>query len=297
MRTTILLLSLLFVVPAAFGQIIRPDTTSNWRKHLSIGVNFNQAAFSSNWKAGGINSVGLNALFIYRANYKKDRHSWDNLIDLAYGFVNNEGQGNRKTLDRIFLDTKYGYQINTNWDAFASLSFQSQFAKGYQYPDDNTAELISDIFAPAFITLALGFEYHPVDYFKVRLSPFAPRLTIVNDPERFVTTVGPEPYGVTPPDNTRFEWFALQVMAEFDKDIATNLNLKWRYVLFANYETLDLETIDHRLDVTLTARVNNFITTSLGGTLLYDFDQDSGLQVSQAFALGFAYTFQNYEPE
>ena len=109
--------------------------------------------------------------------------------------------------------------------------------------------------------------------------------------------MGPEPYGVTPPDNTRFEWFALQVMAEFDKDIATNLNLKWRYVLFANYETLDLETIDHRLDVTLTARVNNFITTSLGGTLLYDFDQDSGLQVSQAFALGFAYTFQNYEPE
>src|SRR5690606_8546617 len=62
MRTTILLLSLLFVVPAAFGQIIRPDTTSNWRKHLSIGVNFNQAAFSSNWKAGGINSVGLNEI-------------------------------------------------------------------------------------------------------------------------------------------------------------------------------------------------------------------------------------------
>ena len=297
MRITILLLSSLFVVPAAYGQIVRPDTTSNWRKQLAIGVNLNQAAFSSNWTGGGINSIGLNALFTYRANYKRDRHSWDNLIDLAYGFVNNEGQGNRKTLDRIFLDTKYGYQINEKWDAFASLSFQSQFAKGYQYPDDNTAELISDIFAPAFITLALGFEYHPVDYFKLRLSPFAPRLTIVNDPERFVTTVGPEPYGVTPPDNTRWEWLALQIMAEFDKDIATNLNLKWRYVMFANYETLEPKTIDHRLDVTLTARVNNFITTSLGGTLLYDFDQDSGLQVSQAFALGFAYTFQNYEPE
>ncbi len=297
MRITILLLSTLFVAPMAFGQVIRPDTTSNWKKQLTIGINFNQAAFSSNWKAGGINSVGLNTLFTYRANYKKDRNSWDNLIDLAYGFVNNEGQGNRKTLDRIFLDTKYGYQISTKWDAFASLSFQSQFTKGYQYPDDNTAELISDIFAPAFITLALGFEYHPADYFKLRLSPFAPRLTIVNDPERFVTTVGPEPYGVTPPDNTRFEWLALQVMAEFDKDIATNLNLKWRYVLFANYETLEAKTIDHRLDVTLTARVNSFITTSLGGTLLYDFDQDSGLQVSQAFALGFAYTFQNYEPE
>lgn len=280
-----------------FGQVVKPDTTSNWRKRLSIGLNLNQAAFSSNWKAGGVNSVGLNSLFNYKANYKKDRNSWDNEIDLAYGFVNNEGQGNRKTLDRIYLDTKYGYALNAKWDMFASLNFLSQFTKGYNYPDDNTSELISDIFAPAFITLALGFEYHPVDYFNVRISPFAPRVTIVNDPERFITTVGPEPYGVTPPDNTRFEWLAFQLAASFDKDIAENLNLKWRYLMYANYETLDLQTIDHRLDLTLTARVNNFITTSLGGTLLYDYDQDSGLQVSQAFALGFAYTFQNYEPE
>lgn len=280
-----------------FGQVVKPDTTSNWRKRLSIGLNLNQAAFSSNWKAGGVNSVGLNSLFNYKANYKKDRNSWDNEIDLAYGFVNNEGQGNRKTLDRIYLDTKYGYALNAKWDMFASLNFLSQFTKGYNYPDDNTSELISDIFAPAFITLALGFEYHPVDYFNVRISPFAPRVTIVNDPERFITTVGPEPYGVIPPDNTRFEWLAFQLAAAFDKDIAENLNLKWRYLMYANYETLDLQTIDHRLDLTLTARVNNFITTSLGGTLLYDYDQDSGLQVSQAFALGFAYTFQNYEPE
>jgi hypothetical protein len=287
----------MFLTRLSFGQIVKPDTTSNWRKHLTIGLNLNQASFSSNWKAGGVNSVGFNGLFNYKANYKKDRNSWDNEIDLAYGFVNNEGQGNRKTLDRIFLDTKYGYAINSKWDLFASLSFLSQFTKGYNYLDDNTSELISDLFAPAFITLALGFEYHPTDYFKVRIAPLAPRITIVSDPERFVTTVGPEPYGVTPPDNTRFEWLAFQLVADFDKDIAENLNLKWRYTLFANYETLEMKTIDHRLDLMLSAKVNNFITTSLGGTLLYDFDQDSGIQVSQAFALGFSYTFQNYEPE
>ena len=297
MRTGLLLFAIMFLTRLSFGQIVKPDTTSNWRKHLTIGLNLNQASFSSNWKAGGVNSVGFNGLFNYKANYKKDRNSWDNEIDLAYGFVNNEGQGNRKTLDRIFLDTKYGYAINSKWDLFASLSFLSQFTKGYNYLDDNTSELISDLFAPAFITLALGFEYHPTDYFKVRIAPLAPRITIVSDPERFVTTVGPEPYGVTPPDNTRFEWLAFQLVADFDKDIAENLNLKWRYTLFANYETLEMKTIDHRLDLMLSAKVNNFITTSLGGTLLYDFDQDSGIQVSQAFALGFSYTFQNYGPE
>jgi hypothetical protein len=68
--------------------------------------------------------------------------------------------------------------------------------------------------------------------------------------------------------------------------------------MYANYETLALKTIDHRLDVNLTARVNKYINVGLGGILLYDYDQSSGAQFSQAFTLGFLYTFQNYvEPK
>src|SRR5688572_28707768 len=285
---------------SAQAQIVKPDTLSHWKKKLVFNLNVNQAAFSSNWKAGGVNSIGINGLFNYTANYAKDRNSWDNQIDLTYGFVNNSGQGYRKTIDRIYLDTKYGYSFNKNWGLFASLNFASQFAKGYRYDKDaagvEQATQISDILAPAFITFALGFEYHPIDYFKVRISPFAPRVTIVNDPERFIPAVDPiAPYGVVPPDETRYEWLAFQLVAEFDKDIATNLNLKWRYMMFANYETLELKTIDHRLELMLNAKVNRFITVGLGGILLYDYDQDSGAQVSQVFNLGFAYSFQNYE--
>jgi hypothetical protein len=281
------------------AQILKPDTLSNWKKKLVFNINVNQAAFSSNWKGGGVNSLGINGLFNYIANYSKNRDSWDNQIDLAYGFVNNSGQGYRKTVDRIYLDTKYGYKLSDDWGLFASLNFATQFAKGYRYDKDangvEQSTAISDIFAPAFVTLAVGAEYHPVEYFKVRISPLAPRLTIVNDPERFIPAVDPvAPYGVEPPDETRFEWLAFQLNAEFDKDIATNLNLKWRYLMFANYETFELKTIDHRLDLMLNAKVNRFITVGLGGILLYDFDQDSGAQVSQVFNLGFAYTFQNY---
>jgi len=295
-----LFIILLFLtLPSVKAQIVKPDTLSNWKKKFEFNLNVNQAAFSSNWKGGGVNSIGLNGLLNYKANYAKNRDSWDNEIGLLYGFVNNSGQGFRKTIDRIFLDTKYGYKLSDDWGLFASLNFLSQFDKGYKYEKDaNGVEqglLISDFMAPAFITFALGFEYHPVEYFTVRISPFAPRLTIVNDPERFVTTVGPEPYGVQPPDETRYEWFAFQLLAEFDKDIAPNLNLKWRYLMFANYETFEMRTIDHRLELMLNAKVNRFITVGLGGILLYDYDQDSGAQVSQVFNLGFAYSFQNYE--
>src|SRR6185503_21012663 len=155
--------------------------------------------------------------------------------------------------------------------------------------------LISDFFAPAFVTAALGFEYHPVDYFKVRLSPLAPRVTIVNDPQRFVTVDNPKPYGVDPTGTTRFEWFAFQMLAEFNKDIAKNINLKWRYVMFINYQAPDLKKIDHRFDVNLVAKVNQFVNVTLGGILLYDYDQDTKVQLSQAFSLGVLYSFQNYE--
>lgn len=283
----------------AKAQIVKPDTLSNWKKKLIFNINVNQAAFSSNWKGGGVNSLGINGLFNYTASYSKDRNSWDNQIDMSYGFVRNSGQGYRKTMDRIYLDTKYGYKLSEDWGLFASLNFATQFAKGYRYDKDangvEQSTAISDIFAPAFITLAVGAEYHPVEYFKMRISPLAPRLTIVNDPERFVPSVDPvAPYGVVPPDETRFEWLAFQLTAEFDKDIATNLNLKWRYLMFANYETFEMKTIDHRLDLMFNAKVNRFITVGLGGILLYDFDQDSGAQISQVFNLGFAYTFQNY---
>lgn len=65
--------------------------------------------------------------------------------------------------------------------------------------------------------------------------------------------------------------------------------------MFANYETLAPETIDHRLDIGLTAKVNNFINVSLGGIMIYDYDQDTGVQLAQAFTLGIAYSFQNFE--
>jgi hypothetical protein len=294
------LLCLLLFLPlsvSAQEPSAQPDTLF-WKKKLNFSLNLNQASFSSNWKAGGTNAFGFNSLFNYRANYKKDRNSWDNDIDLAYGVVNSSGIGYRKTIDRIFLDTKYGYELGDIWSVFTALNFLSQFAKGYNYPEVGEAQLISGSFAPAFITAAVGLEYHPVDYFKVRIAPFSPRVTIVSDPERFITTVGPEPYGVVPPKTTRFEWLGFSLMAEFDKQIYENVNLKWRYMGFANYETLEAKRLDHRLDLDLIAKVGKYINVALGGILLYDYDQDSEAQLSQVFSLGFLYTFQNYvEPE
>ena len=272
-----------------------------WRKSGKTGLGLNESLLSSNWRGGGVNTIGFNALANIRANRKSGPHSFDNEADFLFAFSQTKGLGYRKGQDRLYLDTKYGRALSPKWDMFVSLNLLTQFAPGYKYDKDaagfDRARLTSDFFAPGFITAAYGFEYHPAPYFHLRLAPFAPRLTVVNRADRFVSALGDTPYGVRPGHSTRFEVLALQVLAEFDKNLSPNLNLKARYVLFANYEHLNFQEIDHRLDLGLTAKVAKYVNVSLNGIALYDFDQDSNIQYSQGLTIGIAYAFQNFVDE
>lgn len=299
LRRILSVLVLVCLALVAEAQVVKVDSLSDWKKSLKAGLNINQAAFSGNWKGGGVNSFGFNTLFNYKANYKKGKTSWDNEIDLLYGMVNNEGQGPRKTMDRFYLDTKVGHSLSEKWDAFIGMNFLSQFANGYKYVKDangvEQGQLISQSFAPIFITTSLGLEWKPEPYFKMRFSPVAPRITILRENDGRYAAVDPAaPYGVTVGNTDRFEWYAFNLIADLDKDIAKNVNLKARYMLFANYQTLEINKVDHRLDLSLTAKVGRFFNFNLGGIFIYDFDQDASPQYSQAISLGFLYTFQNF---
>ena len=45
----------------------------------------------------------------------------------------------------------------------------------------------------------------------------------------------------------------------------------------------------HRLDLTLTAKINSVLNVSLGGIVLYDYNQDRAFQYSQNLSLGIAF--------
>lgn len=295
---------LLCVFGFTISQAQDQDTTY-WKKDFRGGLSFNQASFSDNWTGGGVNSIGLNAFVNYKFNYAKGIHSWDNQLDLGYGILKNEGQSSRKSIDLIFYDTKYGRQINDKWSYFTSLTFLTQFAPGYNYDVEINGvtqdSLISTFLAPAFITSSWGLEFKPKEYFNVRFGLFSPRLTIVNDDKLANTPSANDPekgaYGVDLGDNLRTEMLALQIAADFNKDIAKNLNLRWRYMLYANYEELDFEQIDHRLDIALSAKVNSFVDVAIGALLIYDYDQVDEVQFSQNLNLAFVYKFKNFEEE
>jgi hypothetical protein len=123
------------------------------------------------------------------------------------------------------------------------------------------------------------------------LAPFSPRFTFVTDPN-IINTV-PENYGVPAGQTVRQEWLAFQLFMTYNKKFNDNFTLNSRYQMFANFETLAFKTIDHRLDLTLIAKITKYVDVTFTSINVYDIDMTSGIQFSQALALGLLYKISN----
>ncbi|WP_224746285.1 DUF3078 domain-containing protein [Mucilaginibacter glaciei] len=260
-----------------------------WRKYITFALNFNQAAFSNNYAAGGITSVALGSNFIYHVEYNKAPFSYVSELNLLYGKSKNKGQGARKTNDRIFFDNKIASQLSKHWFFFGSLSFESQFDTGYQYDASNVNPplLISNFMSPGYLTESVGFEYKPASYFDLRLGTGTARQTFVLDTTIYRNIPGN--YGVTPGKTIRTD-IAFQLVAIFDKDIAKNMHFNARYDMFVPYGQ-PLSYTRHRVDALLAAKVNRLINVSINGTMLFDKNTSNSVQGTEGLSLGVLYKF------
>ncbi len=256
-----------------------------WKNWFSFGINMNQAAFSDNWQGGGVNSIAVGTQTNFKADYTKEDKTFLTEVILQYGKLQNKGQLQRKTNDRIFWDNKVSVKLSKHWSFFGSLNFESQFDRGFSYKKDakgnETQTLISRFMAPGYLTESLGFEFKTSKAFWLRIGTGTARQTFVLDRDLYLTN--PKNYGVTPGKGVRNE-VALQVVTNFERDIAKNIALKTRHSMFANYEKL--EKIDQRLDLTLQAKVNKIVNVTIGGIAVYDDDASTNVQASQALSLG-----------
>jgi hypothetical protein len=265
---------------------------SYWHKSVIFGLNFSQSAFTSNYSAGGISSIALGSNFDFKAEYNKKPEDFTTELNLLYGISKNQGQGSRKTNDRIFFDNKLATQLSKNWLFFGSLTFESQFSAGYNYtnPDGTNAQnpyMISNFMAPGYLTESLGFEYKPNKWFDLRIGTGTARQTFVLD-----TTIyhnQPANYGV-PIDHTFYNQLAVQVVAGIDKDLTKTIHLNLRYALFIPY-IQPLAYTSHRIDGILTAKVTRLIAFTVNGTFLYDKNTSTAIQGTEGIALGVIYKF------
>ncbi|MGY0039603.1 DUF3078 domain-containing protein [Pedobacter sp. NJ-S-72] len=269
-----------------------------WKTKTAIGINVNQSSFSNNWSAGGVNSLAVGGLVNYNAEYKKDSYSYTTVVNLQYGKIRNKGQLQKKTNDRIFWDNSGAFKVSKNWNLYTSVTFESQFDSGYSYaPDGNGGEkptIISKFMSPGYLTESVGMEYKPNKYFYTRFGTGAARQTFVLDNDELLAAAAAagtprnDSYGVLAGHTFKND-IAFQIVSNFEKDIFQNVNLKSRYEIFVPYN--NFEFMRHRLDVTMTAKVNRFMNVSLTGVGLYDKTTSNKIQGSQSLAMGVMFVF------
>ncbi|RBL94190.1 DUF3078 domain-containing protein [Chitinophaga flava] len=274
----------------------KDTSTQIWRKGLNLNVNINQGTLT-NWAAGGDNfSFSLGSTVYAWAFYKEGRRAWDNVADLAYGYINTTSLGGRKSDDRIDLTSKYGYDIGRHWYVSGLVNLRTQFTNGYLYSSEAPPQLSSKFFAPAYVLLSPGFDYKPVPEFSLFLSPATSRFVFVADD--LLSKQGA--YGVDTGKYFKYE-IGAYLSANYVKTVVKNVTYKGRLDLFSNY-LHNPQNIVVFFTNAFELKVNRYISAVLNVDMIYDDNvkvfenKKTGvmgprLQVKQVIGVGFAAKF------
>jgi Protein of unknown function (DUF3078) len=282
------------------------DTTQGWKKGGVFAVNVSQTSLT-NWAAGGQNSMAVNGIFSAFANYKMNNSVWDNSLDLGYGLLKQGKDADyMKTDDKIDFLSKYGQKAFNNFYYAALFNFKTQMAPGYAYPD--VTNKISDMFAPAYILVALGLDYKPNSYFSAFFAPLTGKFTFVTN--QILSDAGA--FGVTPGEKSKSEvggyLRAIYTKNDFKNEFLKNVSFTTKIDLFSNY-TDNPQNIDVNWETLIAMKVNKYLSVNFNTVLIYDdnikvpFDKDdsgiieagesigSKIQFKEILGVGFSYKF------
>jgi hypothetical protein len=244
------------------------DTTQGWKRGGVFSLSLAQTSLT-NWAAGGQNSFAVNGMLSTFANYKRDKTVWVNSLDLGYGLLKQGNTGYRKTDDKFDFLSKYGYEAFKNFYYAALLNFKTQMAQGNKYNDDNSKTKISNLFAPAYLTVALGLDYKPSAYFSAFIAPLTGKITFVTDKE--LSDAGS--FGVKPGEKTLSEFGgylrAIYTKNDFKSEFLKNVTFTTKIDLFSNY-IKNPQNIVVNWETLIAFKVNKFLSANINTQLIYD---------------------------
>ncbi len=282
------LFTIVFLVLAfsAQAQIGGPDTTY-WKQSGVLSLGFTNTGYSTYWQAGGLPSQSVLGRINLGATYTKERHNWENTLNLAYGLVR-QGQGDSipfvKNEDRIELNSKYGLRFSENFLISANLNFRTQFAPGFKInakqPTAIPTDTISDFFSPAYLNFGVGLDYKPMEGISVYYSPVNSKITIVSNPAYRALYI---PQEITT-GATRYE-LGSNLVIQLKRELAENVVFNSKATFFANYLE-NFGNIDVNWETLTTASVNNWLAISFSTNLIYDDDIRFSLVDEQGNDLG-----------
>ncbi|WP_240938665.1 DUF3078 domain-containing protein [Arenibacter sp. 6A1] len=286
---------------------------SFWEKENKLGINLSEVAFI-NWNAGGNNSVSALANIKFVRNYKFRYIKWDNDLELRYGINSQENEKLRKTDDAIRISSTFAYRRDTisNWYYSVRANFNTQFSKGFKYPNRKTP--ISRFMAPGYGFIGAGTSFIPEGKkLNLYISPFTQKATFILDQDLADkgafgakrAQYDADGNKITDGENVLME-FGFLVTNTWESKIYENAKLRSRASLYSDY-LKSFGNIDIDWELNLELKVNKYVSTNLGTHILYDDDilfdpvkAEDGtiinegvpkIQFKQLFAVGISYNF------
>lgn len=289
MKKLILVALFIFSYTLTFGQDKVKDT-SYWAKSGKVTFLLNQSAFS-NWLSGGESSLAGNFGVNYSFNYTKDKITWLNRIDAAYGLSKvGDSEFTKKTDDRLEFNSVFGIKAKGYWSYSFFANFKTQFAKGYEYSKDANGKEIrneyTNFMSPGYLSFGPGVLWEKHSNFKFNLSPLAVKLIFV-DPNFTLPNNGY--FGVDEGKSLRTELgFRASAYAKFT--IVKNVTMENILTLYSNYLE-DPQNIDLDYTMSIDMTINEVLSANLIFQTIYDDNAYEGFQIREVFGLGVNYSF------
>ncbi len=290
-KAVVLFLVLAGFVCLAVAEDVKPDISvaapaasdessavkeEGWKKPvLTGGINLSQAGFN-NWVAGGENSLAWQAVVDASADYV-GTIKWSNKLKIRYGQITTDSAGTRKSDDEIRLDTMGEYNTGIPVNPFVSLMIQTQVMPGYDYSSGKIE--ISRFMDPGYIKESVGAALSLGD------------MLVVKGGAAIKHTIAPVyslRYNGSEDADVKSELGAV-LTADFNAKIMENLLFKSGAEMFTNF--MGFESIDAKLDSTLTAKINEFVNVNFNIVLMYDRDLSKAMQLKESLSIGITYNF------
>ena len=290
-----------------------------WTNSLLNQINFGQTALW-NWAAGGYNTYSLAAAIDANANYAKDKSTWNNRLQLDYGFMYSADKPIlQKNKDRIYFESKYGYDTPVkNLKYSVDFNFRTQFNNNYKYGtpsgfegDEPTIQdwldartLMSGLFSPAYTNLGIGLRWTPKPWLEVNFSPLTGGFVIVDNPSLRSTYGMPlreEGLDKSIGENFRPARFELGAQLKVDAKWVINDDFSYttQVVLFSNYLQKPLN-MRVNWDNKVFWKLAKYFALTLSTNLIYDENvlvkkladdtKVPAVQFKEFFEFGFTYT-------
>lgn len=311
--------------------VVEQPKPNYWTNSIDFDLGFSQTGLV-NWAAGGYATISLAAGVDGKAIYEKDRMTWNNRMQLNYGFLWSQDKKDllQSANDRIYLESKWDYKMTekSKWSYSAGLDFRTQFADARnnyrrETPGDPSSAWIGDLksglLSPGYLNLALGLDWKPAAWFNMSIAPLTGGLVLVTN-ESLRGSYGMEllngdVVGATPVYKSTKWQLGTQVKMNIKASVNNWFNYETQFVFFGNYLGKELDKANkthdwYRLnwDNKISFNVAKYFKIAVQTWLIYDpsitYKQKNELgevvdfkarpvQFKEALTINFTYTIAN----